>query len=240
MMSVPTPPLPDQLTLSSEAFPVKTSAPQASKRASRKALGLACSTNSCESFAQWDRNSSSWKTSQLSLLTGLEPFLESWPRQGMTRNGRAYRRQLWAPAISGIGGGVLPTPRTPTTHDYRRRGTNSDQRGLSNIEDWVLPTPQARDHRIGSGPDTERWKRKQREGWSMNLNDAVLALPTPAARDHKDCGSSWNFQKAADKKRLAGAVNRECQSQTGDALYLNPSFVEEMMGFPIEHTALGP
>ena len=116
----------------------------------------------------------------------------------MTVNGRAYRRQLWAPATSVIGGGAL---RSPTAQDTRRRGKNSSQRGLSNTEDW---------------------------------------LPTPTARDHKDCGSNWDFDKAADKKRLAGVVNQECQSRTGDALYLNPSFVEEMMGFPVGHTVLEP
>ncbi|MFZ9087028.1 MAG: hypothetical protein ACO3C6_10815, partial [Steroidobacteraceae bacterium] len=94
-----------------------------------------------------------WRTSQRSLLTEWTLYSERWPRQGLMLNGRAYRQQLWAPAIKGIGGGVLPTP---VARDWKGVG-RADQ----------LPT--------------------------------VL---TP----------------------------------TGAATYLNPSFVEEMMGFPVGWT----
>jgi hypothetical protein len=75
--------------------------------------------------------------------------------------------------------------------------------------------------------------------WEPVISETVGgSLPTPTTRDHKDCGKNWDFNKAADKFRLPGVINRECQSQIGDALYLNPSFVEEMMGFPVGWTAL--
>ena len=108
-----------------------------------------------------------WLTSQTSLLTshGLESFSERWPRQGMTRNGRAYRQRLWVPAINVIGGGALPTP---TVNDSK----NST----------LPPSQQNRD-----------------------------SLPGHLLRD--DC------------------------LPTGAATYMNPSFVEEMMGFPVGWTA---
>ena len=130
-----------QQTLFAVDFLAKTSAQQVNKPASNRALGLASFTNSSESFAWYSPNTSCWKTSQRSLLTDWTPFLESWPKQGLMRNGRAYRQVLWAPAISAIVGGALPTP---TTQEWKRRGPNSSQQGLSNTENW-LPTPLARD-----------------------------------------------------------------------------------------------
>jgi hypothetical protein len=43
------------------------------------------------SFAQFGQDGWSSKTSQLSLLEGLEPFSETWPKSGLMRNGTAYR-----------------------------------------------------------------------------------------------------------------------------------------------------
>jgi hypothetical protein len=64
-------------------------------------------------------------------------------------------------------------------------------------------------------------------------------LPTPTTRDHKDSGPNVNFEKVAAKSKLPGVVVIACQA-TGEATYLNPSFVEEMMGYPIGHTVLKP
>jgi DNA (cytosine-5)-methyltransferase 1 len=75
----------------------------------------------------------------------------------------------------------------PTTQEWKRRGPNSSQQGLSNTENW-LPTPLARD-----------WKGVGRAGQLPN-----------------------NFVP------------------TGGGTHLNPSFVEEMMGFPIGWSALKP
>ena len=81
----------------------------------------------------------------------------------------------------------------------------------------------------------------QREIWEpvIYAKDGSL-LPTPTARDHKDCGPNFNFKKAADKSRLAGTVNVLSSAQPGAAMYLNPCFLEEMMGYPIAWTELKP
>lgn len=51
--------------------------------------------------------------------------------------------------------GLLPTP---TAQDFKRRGSNSRQQGLSNTENWInlLPTPTAREYKGGRHPDTLR------------------------------------------------------------------------------------
>jgi hypothetical protein len=267
----------DQLTLFAGDSLAKTSARQASKPASKKAPALACSTNSCESFAWWDRNTSSWRTSQRSLLTDWTLYSERWPTQGLMLSGRAFRRQMWAPAIGVIGGGVL---RTPTTHDTRRRGVNSEQRGLSNTEDWLtpLPTPKACDGERGRDKARARPDTKGRElatvvrdqmlptptaslgvsGGSNcagvrrpeNLASAVKTtlavpqvyqgqarkrmLPTPTTNDSKNASLP---PSQAERDGLAGAMLRDDSIPTGAATYLNPSFVEEMMGFPVGWTA---
>ena len=64
-------------------------------------------------------------------------------------------------------------------------------------------------------------------------------LPTPNTRDYKDAGPNVNFHKVAAKSKLAGVVVIKCKA-TGEGTYLNPSFVEEMMGFPTGWTDLKP
>lgn len=71
-----------------------------------------------------------------------------------------------------------------------------------------------------------------------NLEKVVARmLPTPTTRDHKDSGPKVNYSKVAAKSRLPGVVVIACQA-TGEATYLNPSFVEEMMGYPVGWTDL--
>jgi hypothetical protein len=194
-----------QQTLFAVDFLAKTSAQQVNKRASKKALGLASFTNSSESFAWYDHGTSSWRTSLPLFPTGSTPYLGSWPKQGLTANGRAYQQVLWAPVTEGIGGGLLPTPRANSamTVDLRT------QQGRPELH-----------------PNLE----------------TVMArmLPTPTTRDWKD-GSQQACQNVESNGLLGREIHRAAGSApTGDPMYLNPSFVEEMMGFPVGWTALKP
>jgi hypothetical protein len=71
-----------------------------------------------------------------------------------------------------------------------------------------------------------------------NLETVVgRMLPTPTTRDWKD-GS----QQACQNVEANGLLGREIHqaagsTPTGEAMYLNPAFVEEMMGFPVGYTA---
>ena len=49
-------------------------------------------------------------SSQLMLDGSLDPWLESWPRAGMTRSGIAFQRVPLAPLSNGIESGLWPTP----------------------------------------------------------------------------------------------------------------------------------
>lgn len=68
-------------------------------------------------LAKWDRDSSSWRTSQVCLVAqassqadGLAEFSETWPSAGMMRNGIAYPLRELAPHTDETGSGLLPTP----------------------------------------------------------------------------------------------------------------------------------
>ena len=186
------------------------------------------------------------------------------------RSGHVFRQVLWEPATSVIGGGLLPTPTTITPHQNSnsRAGNGSPLLQMS-VEMGLLPTPQARDHKRPSKPDSPRMQRKQEQGWSPSLEEALMLLPTPKASDGErgrdkararpdtksrelattvrdrmlptptvnDSKNSTLPPSQIDRDGLAGAMLRDDSIPTGEATYLNPSFVEEMMGFPVGWTA---
>lgn len=203
MTSAPMNPRRTQLTLFAEDFPVKTSAAPASGPESKKEQGQDCSLSSCASFAWFSPDTSSWKTFQRSLLTDWEPFLGSWPKQGLMLNGRAYRHPIWEPATAEIGGGAsLATPRA------------------------VL----AKNNRI----DTPCNLRRAKERKYLNLEEQMVSeLPTPQRHD-----VTHNHMHGAVLRHrdLAGTLSRQDSIPTGKGMYLNPCFVEEMMGYPIGHS----
>ena len=111
-------------------------------------FGLKC----CESLASYDVQSSSWRTYQMCFDWGDLKSLEVLPKSGMTANGQLYRLGNLEHHTSEDAGFVsLPTP---TSSDYKRRGPNSKQQGLSNVENWahLLPTPTA--HTAKNNPCT--------------------------------------------------------------------------------------
>jgi len=195
--SEPTNQNPIQQTLFAVDSLAKTSQSQVEAKASRRKQGLVYSMNSSESYAWYDQDSSSWKTSQRSLLTGWTPFSESFTRQGTMQNGHVFQRQWLEPVTSETGGGLLPTP-------------------------------------LASDPER---KAKFKQGGTPLMG---ALLPTPRASEWKGCGQvgSKSSLDWAEKGYLSGVLNETCSPQIGEATHLNPSFVEEMMGYPIGWTDL--
>lgn len=62
------------------------------------------------SLARYDRDSSSWKTPQCSLIEGWDGFSETWPRWGSMRNGVCWGLPTPERSTPVIGFGFLPTP----------------------------------------------------------------------------------------------------------------------------------
>lgn len=122
-----------------------------SKQASRTGQDLAYGLRSTDLLASYDQNSSSWKTSQTSLLDqvanpvgGLEEFLGIWPSAGMMRNGKTYQRQPWALPIADSAFGLLPTPRKSMWNKcwVRRqsRGNLEEILGEIGLVGWINPS----------------------------------------------------------------------------------------------------
>ena len=250
-----------QPTLFAGDFLAKTSAQQVNKPASNRALGLASFTNSSESFAWYSPDTSCWKTSQRSLLTDWTPFLESWPKQGLMRNGHVFRRVLWAPATAGTAGGLLPTPVAQTSQGGPN-GLNGGAGARQMLADAgfprcagaptalpigpdgtrdLLPTPVACVASDGERPETWLARRERVKltanngsGMGMPLTIAAQLLPTPTVND---AGNSTLPPSLRGRDSLPGQMLRDDSVPTGPGTHLNPSFVEEMMGFPVGWTA---
>lgn len=110
----------------------------------------------------------------------------------------------------------------------------------------LLPTPTARSYKNGSKLEDGRTKRKQEQGWTMELNDLATCgmLPTPTTRDYKSSMSPNGMMRKNGKLRNDALSNipvmlgEHCTQRPGTTSQLNPLFVEEMMGFPLMWTTL--
>ena len=164
----------------------------------------------CVPFAWYDPSTSLWRTWQRcfapsdqkgsSSLLQWAPFLETWPRAGMTRNGIAYQRQ----------------PSVPLT---------SATESSSSV---IWPTPKS----SPSGPDYARTNRKGSGGDDLATAVARQIFPTPKSRD-------WKGQSQRGIHRQGDALpNLDRGDGTVIGGQLNPTWVEWLMGFPLEWTAL--
>jgi hypothetical protein len=159
----------------------------------------------------------------------------------MTRNGCAYQQRLWVPAISVTGGGALPTPKASDGERGRDKArARPDLKGrelatvLRDSLPQMLPTPRANDPEKRGNFDPHN----PRNG----LPAAVRLLPTPVAcvANDGERSETWLARRERVKAKginsLPGQMLRNDSVPTGPGTHLNPSFVEEMMGFPVGWT----
>ena len=130
-----------------EGSPARTSAPPGKVPES-----TAISPDSGErwraSFARFDRDTSSWRTAQRSLLGDSERCSVIWPRSGMTVGGHAYPLPTAGLRTSGTESGFLPTPTKTdangrTYHYGRGRKENATPSLVGVVK--LLPTSVATD-----------------------------------------------------------------------------------------------
>jgi hypothetical protein len=220
-----------------------------------------CSLNSCESFAWFDRDSWSWKTSQRCLVEGWATYSESFPRAGTMRNGIAYRRQASAPLTGGTGclssGHNVPTPTKSDAQRMPNTGRNSHGPTIHEIAEQAIPirtwptphgmSPDGRSHgpsgnELGRAVNRAMWptptKEDSRGGVSQTpggaratgLNATVRMWGTPKAQD----------ARCAKRDRGRGNMGEQVYGSVDmtNGGSLNPTWVEWLMGFPPEWTAL--
>jgi DNA (cytosine-5)-methyltransferase 1 len=179
-------------------------------------------------------------------------------------NGIAYQLPPLVPLTKETGYGLWPTPQH---HDHnkgesKRVGRFGTKHGGRNLNDWAVhwPTPTSRDWKDGNAAFLYRGTVPV----NHMLGRAVHVWPTPTVGDAKSRqvfrqgGTSlWGMvkkyptPKARDGRTLKGARDRP-GSTGGPSLaqvtlnaghtsgYLNPAFVEWLLGFPIGWTDLKP
>jgi hypothetical protein len=177
------------LISSSEASPASPPPPLADGREPPTIGGSG--RRSLVSLASYDPELSSWRTSQVSLLsTEDERFprsSERWPTSGMTRRGRAFALPTSAPVTSGTGSSYLPTPSEAMTGGYTRdeerlaahhaiaghQGNELKRQvdQLAQIEDELLPTP-----KTPTGGSEKRAGRKARGSGGEDLEASLRSL----------------------------------------------------------------
>ena len=204
-------------TPSAEASPVRTYHSLASALA-LKVRDLVCGASTGVSLARYDHASSSWKTCQDCLVSGWEPFSETWPRSGMMLSGTVYRLLPSAPLTGGTGSGSLPTPRA----EFDSGGNRGAKDTLhSYVKMWPTPHGFSKDGR-SNGPSGNELGRA--------VNQSLRMWPTPAAGDDRDrgCMKMPSIQRRA---RLGKQLNLSMVVDP-DSGSLNADWVEWLMGFP--------
>lgn len=142
---------------------------------------------SLESFAMWNPDSCSWKTSQACLLEGWETYSKTWPTAGTMRNGECFRRLRSALHISESESSSWLTPdvplggRTLSARAVDAKGqTDKGKRqvGLNNqAKHW--PTARANDWKDSDQPRSRRGLMPD-----QHLPAAAKHWPTPTASDY--------------------------------------------------------
>ncbi len=162
---------------SAAASPAKTLAMLESALA-LKVKGLVCGESTGDLLANYDPASSSWRTSQACLVSGWEPFSETWPRSGMMLSGTVYLRQPLAHHTSETGSGLWPTPSAqwlnePTLEHTAKRFVQ--RRGDLPLSQMVrmFPTPSASDNRDRGNLSTPSIRRRVEKGKQLMLSMVV-------------------------------------------------------------------
>lgn len=73
--------------------------------------GVVYGRSTKESFARFNQDLCSWRTSQRCLNGEWEQFSQTWPHSGWMQNGQVYQRAPWVHHIHDSGCSLLPTPR---------------------------------------------------------------------------------------------------------------------------------
>jgi hypothetical protein len=155
---------------SAEGSPAKTS-PTPAREQGSTGNARVFGPSTPDSFANYDPDTSSWRTSQLSLLEDSGESLLTWPRAGMTRSGIASRLRPLAPLTGGTESGLLPTP---TAQANQASPSMRDRDAGSWFREDRWPTPKS----SPSGPDYARASRPDSGGDDLATS---VARTTPGA-----------------------------------------------------------
>jgi hypothetical protein len=193
-----------------------------------------CSRKRSDWLTRYDRATSSWKMSQVSLWEDdpiFGTFSADWPRSGyMNAVGMLYRLKMPRRLTNGPDGGASPVWMTPNTMDSL---SAKSQQALDHEHETARPGR--------SNPNNLRDQ--------VSVSEGHTKWPTPNASDAK--GTSLNIDHDVNRGYLRGVVNllptpSSGGDSGGDDLVtavdgsLSPDWVSWLMGIPIAWTSLEP
>ena len=206
---------------SAAASPARTSARQ--ERAQElQALARDYGVSTPELLARFDRDTSSWRTSQLCLDGELSVFSETWPRSGLMRNGTAYQLPPLVRLTDETGSGLWRTPVASIVSGGAANAEDRKRQGHAiGLHDQVntpamWPTPRA------------EYDSGRHRGKTDTLHSAVKMFPTPTAQDASNNGGASQYNR--NSLPLNAVIGGS----------LNPQWVEWLMGFPLGWTVCAP
>ena len=225
------------LTLYLADFHAKTS-PQQEKELELTESDQECGEKWQGSFTKYDQDTCSWKTHQCSLLGDLDEFLVTWPQWGLMRDGECWEQQTLEQTIRGTESGLSPNGvdsfHTPNTTGLDG-GSNSRKALKKKMNQW--PTPIASGGGGGTNINNPRGIH-QGNPLASAVKLSMNKWPTPIASDNRDRG---NMSNPSIQRRVAiGKQIMLSQSVHPTSGALNPTWVEWLMGWPLEWTDLNP
>lgn len=175
-----------------------------------------------ESLAKYDPDTHSLKTAQLSLLEDWTGYSVTLPRSGLMLDGQCWELPMLGRITRETESGFLPTPVSIDAGSGRMNTSASS---------GAKPSPTlALMARKSLWPTSTVCGNYNRKGASATSGDglatAVKWWPTPTAHNAKETNAPSEAQR--NTPTLA--------AQAGGRL--NPSWVEQLMGWPIGHTDL--
>ena len=150
-----------------------------------------------EPFAWYDLRQQSWKTWQRCLVSEWEPYSETWPRTGMTRNGIAFRLAMLGRPTGVTGfGSPLPTPTSSSGRSGAVRPMDGGSGARAKLKKLATPTVSGNYNRQGcsdtsgdglltqlvrelGGPVTGKPSLRRFVEWMMGYPQDWTEAPTP-------------------------------------------------------------
>jgi hypothetical protein len=222
------------LTLYLAGFPAKTSVPQDTVPVS-PAVDQDSGLKWQGLLGKYDHVTRSWKTAQCSLFEDLEPSLETWPRWGLMRDGQCWEQTPLVPLTDETESGLWLTPTVmdglpPRNLKALERQYQKNRKGRT--------THSTLREQVAYPPPKELWPTPtvcgnyNRKGASQTSGDGLATFvkkyPTPTAHNAKETNApSEALRNEPSLASIAGGK-------------LNPTWVEWLMGWPLEWTDLKP
>jgi DNA (cytosine-5)-methyltransferase 1 len=237
------------LTLFREDFHARTLVPQ-EKVQELTEKEAECGEKWRASFTKYDPNTCSWKTHQCSLLGDLYEFLETWPQWGLMRDGECWEQRTLEQTIRGTESGLSPNGvdsfHTPNTTGLDG-GSNSRRALKKRQEAWPTPTAsQARSEgmilqmrQLVENGTTTIEEAEAMIGGSLTPK-RMSNWPTPVKSDHAARRPSKGWQGNSDLPSVVWTETGGKQNPEMSPASLNATWVEWLMGWPLEWTDLKP